>query len=137
MMRVNLSYPEPHQEMRILAYKSVYGDILPIMEAVEPELLDAAIEEVKAVRVHPDIIEYIVRLVSASRRDHRLIIGASPRAEIALLYAAKAGAAMSGRVYVVPEDVKRFFFDVINHRLVLKPEYVSFSRRPDYAQLRT
>ncbi len=135
MIRVNLSYPDPQQEKTILTYKNLYGESLPIQERVGLDLLEAAAEEIKAIKVHPDLIEYIVNLVSASRKDERLVIGASPRAEIALLYASKARAAMSGRSYVIPEDVKRCLFGVINHRLVLKPEYVGVSRKPDYTLL--
>jgi MoxR-like ATPase len=135
MIRVNLSYPDPQQEKSILVYKNLYGESLPVQERVGPELLEAAAEEVRAVKVHPDVIEYIVGLITASRKDERLVIGASPRAEIALLYAAKARAALSGRSYVIPEDVKKSLFGVINHRLVLKPEYIGVSRRPDYTLL--
>jgi MoxR-like ATPase len=135
MMRVNLTYPSQEQEKKILALKNLYGDILPLNNSVGIELIEKSIEEVKSVKVHPDILDYIVQLVGSSRRDSRLVIGASPRAEIALLYAAKARAAMGGRTYIIPDDVKRSFFPVINHRLILKPEYTGLSRIPNYSLL--
>lgn len=137
MMRINLSYPSHEQEKKILALKNIHGDSLPINDYVGIELIMRSIEEAKSVKVHQDILDYIVRLVESSRRDERLVIGASPRAEISLLYAAKARAAMEGRKYVIPDDVVRCFFPVINHRLILKPEYSGLTRTPNYNLLQT
>ncbi|MEM2238098.1 MAG: MoxR family ATPase [Candidatus Caldarchaeum sp.] len=132
MMRVIVSYPTPEEERQILEMKNVLGDDIPIQTVVEKELINAAVEEVRNVTVAPDVIKYIVDIASISRSDNRLAIGASPRAEIALLYAAKALAAISGRRYVIPDDIKKVFFRVLNHRLQPKPEYSSLSKTPDY-----
>ncbi|MCS7109918.1 MAG: AAA family ATPase [Candidatus Caldarchaeum sp.] len=132
MMRVLVSYPSKEEEMQILRMRNVSGEEVDVDVVVDRELLIAAAEEVRKVTVVPQIIQYIVDIVSRSRSDERLVIGASPRAEIALLYAAKALAALDNRSYVIPDDVKKACFRVLNHRLVPKPEYVEISKRIDY-----
>ncbi|MCS6783712.1 MAG: AAA family ATPase [Candidatus Caldarchaeum sp.] len=137
MMRVLVSYPSREEEMQILRMRNVSGEEIDVNVVVDRELLTAASEEVRKVTVVPQIIQYIVDIVSRSRSDERLVIGASPRAEIALLYAAKALAALDNRTYVIPDDVKKACFRVLNHRLVPKPEYVEISKRIDYGFIST
>ena len=72
--------------------------------------------------IHEDIMEYIKEVVVATRRDPRLLLGGSPRCSIALLSAAKSVAAMRGRDYVIPDDVKRIARVATAHRLQMKPE---------------
>lgn len=132
MMRVIVPYPTPEEERKILEMKNVLGDDIPIQAVVEKESINAVVEEVRNVTVAPDLIKFIVDIASISRGDNRLVIGASPRSEIALLYAAKALAAIRGRRYVIPDDIKKVFFRVLNHRLQPKPEYSSLSRTSDY-----
>ncbi|MCS6769517.1 MAG: MoxR family ATPase [Candidatus Caldarchaeum sp.] len=132
MMRVIVPYPTAEEERQILAMKNVLGEDIPISPAVDIQTIKAAMEEVRNVALVNDVINYIVEVVSASRRDNRLVLGASTRAEIALLYAAKAYAALNGRMYVIPDDVKKVFFRVLNHRIQPKPEYSGLSKSPDY-----
>jgi MoxR-like ATPase len=70
-------------------------------------------------------MEYITRIVSATRRDKRVLLGASPRAMISMLYAAKAKAAIEGRSYVIPDDVKHVAMWTMNHRVILKADYLA------------
>ncbi len=72
--------------------------------------------------VHDDIIDYIRNMVVATRTDPRLTLGGSPRCSIALLNASKSVAAMRGRDYVIPDDVKRVARVASAHRLQMKPE---------------
>lgn len=132
MMRVLVSYPSKEEEMKILHMRNIMGEDIDVNVAVGRELLVSAVEEVRRVTVIPEIIQYIVDIVSRSRSDERLVIGASPRAEIALLYAAKASAALDNRMYVIPDDVKKACFRVLNHRIVPKPEHLEISKRIDY-----
>jgi len=136
MMRVIITYPTPEDEKKILYMKNLYGEELPVASVVDLNMIERCIEEVKNVKVSPEIIEYIVNLVSLTRQDSRLVIGASPRAEISLLYASKALAAVRDRWYVIPDDVKAVFFRIINHRLQPKAEFYHYSRMPDYSFLR-
>jgi MoxR-like ATPase len=78
--------------------------------------------EIEAVTVEGSIFEYIVHVVGESRRSADVLLGASPRAAVHLLRAAKAAAAIDGRDYVTPDDVKSLVPAVLRHRLVLKAE---------------
>jgi len=79
-------------------------------------------EEIQKVEVRPEIINYITSIVFATRNSPSLLMGASPRASIALLLTSKTYAAMQGRNYVIPEDVKDLALPVLRHRIILKPE---------------
>ncbi|MEM0441055.1 MAG: MoxR family ATPase [Candidatus Caldarchaeum sp.] len=132
MMRVLVSYPSREDEEKILQMRNVMGEEVNIDAVTDQQALAVATEEVHAVKVVPEIIQFIVDIVGRTRSDEKLVIGASPRAEIALLYASKALAALNNRSYVIPDDVKKACFRVLNHRLVPKPEYIEISKRIDY-----
>lgn len=132
MMRVLVSYPSREEEEKILQMRNVMGEEVYIDAVTDRQTLAYAAEEIQKVTVVPEIIQYIVDIVGKTRSDERLVIGASPRAEIALLYASKALAALNNRNYVIPDDVKKACFRVLNHRLVPKPEYIEISKRIDY-----
>ena len=86
-----------------------------------PEELLRLRERVLAVDVRADLPAYAVALVRATRGDPALVLGASPRAGVMLLCAAKARAALSGRGYVTPDDVKAVFVPALRHRVMLDP----------------
>jgi len=90
-----------------------------VTDAAELLGLRQAIEDVY---VNPDIERYIVRLVDATRRDKRVAVGASPRGSLALLKLARVQAALDGRAYVIPDDVKAFTRPALIHRLILTPD---------------
>lgn len=87
-----------------------------------PEDLAQLRQEIDAVTVEDGILSYITKLSDATRRANDLALGASPRASIAMLLASKAYAAMQGRNYVVPDDIKLMALPVMRHRILLKPE---------------
>ena len=76
----------------------------------------------ETVHVDPAIMSYIVALVHRTREDHRVITGASPRASQSLFKPSRASAAIDGRDYVIPDDIKNVALQVVSHRIVLKPE---------------
>jgi MoxR-like ATPase len=78
---------------------------------------------VETVYVDPDLEEYIAMLVSETRQDRRVAVGASPRGSLAFLKMGRAHAALEGRDYVIPDDIKSFAVPVLSHRLILQPEY--------------
>jgi len=78
---------------------------------------------VETIHVDADIESYIAALVHATRQDRRVSVGSSPRGSLAFLKLARANAALDGRAYVIPDDVKRFAVPVLSHRLILQPEY--------------
>ena len=81
--------------------------------------MQKALEEV---HIDPAILSYIVEVVQRSREDHRVITGASPRASQSLFKTGRAAAAIDGRDYVIPDDIKGVALQVVSHRIVLKPE---------------
>jgi MoxR-like ATPase len=72
--------------------------------------------------VEPDLERYMVRLAAATRTDNRVAVGASPRGSLALLKLSRARAALQGRAYILPDDIKHFAEPALAHRLILVPE---------------
>ncbi len=119
LIRLSMGYPTPEEEMRML---SVLGDEIPFGEirAVtgEQELVQAQ-QEIAAVHVSEHVAAYIVALADATRSHPQLVMGASPRATRGLYRAAKVWAAMDGRDYATPDDVKALAHPVLEHRVML------------------
>ena len=120
LLSLSLGYPEPEDEMRMLR---VVGDGIPFdsVEAVaDPALLMQVQEECRSVHVSDAVNRYMVSIVNATRNDPRIRMGGSPRASRSLYQAAKAYAAMNGRSFVTPDDVKALAQPVLGHRLLLE-----------------
>jgi MoxR-like ATPase len=100
---------------------------------VTPELLAQCREEILGIQVEEGILKYITDIAQASRKSLDLLLGGSPRASIGLLLAAKTWAAMQGRTFVVPDDVKFLVRPVYRHRIILKPEAEIEGLTPDTA----
>lgn len=124
LLKVNVTYPSIEVEQQLLsAYVAGFNPQKLKLDQVltAAELIDMQ-ETLQKVQVRPEILEYITRLVSATR-DHRSIdVGASPRASVGLLQTARAHAASLGRDFLIPDDVKSFAHAVLRHRLVLHPD---------------
>ena len=124
MMRLQVGYPSPEQEQEILSRRrSRRSEELLISRVVHSEQLAAARAMVETIHVDPDIERYIVQLANATRRDPRVAVGASPRGALALMKAGRAWAAIQGRDFVLPDDVKRLAKPALIHRLLLLPEF--------------
>jgi MoxR-like ATPase len=93
-----------------------------LQPAITSEQLAQCQEEIRGVQVDEGIFKYITDIAQASRKSLDLLLGGSPRASISLLLTAKAWAAMQGRAFVVPDDVKYLVRPVYRHRIILKPE---------------
>lgn len=120
LLSLSLGYPEPEDEMRMLR---VVGDGIPFdsVEAVaDPALVMQVQEECRSVHVSDAVNRYMVSIVNATRNDPRIRMGGSPRASRSLYQAAKAYAAMNGRSFVTPDDVKALAQPVLGHRLLLE-----------------
>ncbi len=121
MFKLDIRYPTSDEEFSLL--KSKNEDSTAAVERVlGREHVMAMIDHVNRVYIDDRVLEYIRDLVITSRKHDKLLLGASPRASISLLKASKAVAALNGRDYVVPDDVKYLAPKVLNHRLILKPE---------------
>ena len=121
-----LEYPTREEEIRIVAQHGTRtGMKTPAAFGVEPVLtaaeLDAAVEAVSEVRLKDDIIAYIVDIVRTTRETPALETGASPRAAAALAMGARARAALDGRDFVIPDDVKTLALPALRHRVILSP----------------
>ena len=98
------------------------SDELPLERVTNAAELLEMCQVIEGVHVDPDIERYIVSLVAETRRDTRVSVGASPRGSLALLKLARARAALEGREYVLPDDVKTFAGPALVHRLILEPD---------------
>ena len=122
MMRLSLGYPSAEAEEAILESQTSgdpYALLEPVVEAADVLAMQ---EAVTRVRVAPALRRYVVDVVAATRDSRDVYLGASPRAGIALLRAAKAQAVLRGRDYVVPQDIKDLAPRVLGHRIILSPE---------------
>lgn len=131
LMRISFGYPSFEDEVAILERfreRNPLDDLAPVLsaeEAVNLQRLSAS------VRVHPDLVRYIVRIAEASRRHPDVALGISPRGSQALLRAAQAYALVQGRDHVVPDDVKRLAVPVLAHRLLLHYAAPGRASRPE------
>ena len=120
MMRISLGYPDKEQEKK-LAVMNI-KNTADIGKVITKEQLLEAVAEVKNVRVHDDIVAYVVNITDATRNNENISLGASPRATIALLSAARAKAYIEGRGFVTPDDIKELLLPVLSHRIMLSVE---------------
>jgi MoxR-like ATPase len=124
LVRLRVGYPSEDDERRILLVRRERREDAAIqarlLERDELLAMQAALEDVF---VDPSIEDYIVQLVRGTRDDPRLVLGASPRASLALMKMARAVAAIDGRAFVIPDDVKAVAIPVLAHRLMLAPEH--------------
>ena len=123
LMRLRVGYPERDEEVEILARRRERRDdvitLAPVTSRAELLTMQASLEGVHVA----DVTErYIVDLVRATRADHRVALGASPRGALALLKLSRALAALRRRDFVLPDDVKAMAIPALAHRLVLRPE---------------
>ena len=121
MMRISLGYPEAADEMRMLDEQQKTHPIARVGQAVSSEELLRAQEQVKDVYIDTLVKEYIVKLVKATRKHPDVYLGASPRGSIALYKTGQARAAILGRDYVQPDDVKALAMVTLAHRLIISP----------------
>jgi len=135
LLKIVIGYPPAAAELEMLALHEAGFDPEKSGRILEPVLAADVAAECRAlvdsVRVAPEIRDYIARLTRATREDPALMLGASPRASVALQRAARASAVLEGRDYVVPDDVKARATSVLRHRVVLSPELEVEGRSTD------
>jgi MoxR-like ATPase len=122
MIRVSLGYPAPRDEAGMLADHESGDRVMTLVPVVTGAEVLAAQDAATRVRATEALREYVVRLLWRTREDPRVDLGASPRAGLMLLRAAKARAMMHGRDHALPDDVQALAEPVLAHRLVLAPE---------------
>lgn len=125
LFKVLVNYPSLEDEFKIISeFQRLGGDlspaqINPVLSAVE---LAEYRKKVREVHAEDKLMEYIARIVHQTRNNRNLILGASPRASLAILAGSKAKAAISGRDFITPEDIKYIALPVLRHRIQLTPE---------------
>lgn len=122
LMRFSLGYPSLEEELRMLELQERSHPIEEVGPVVSPEELLAAQKAVRTVYVDEKVRRYIAEIVQATRQHEELSLGASPRGTLALFRVSQAVAAIAGRQFVLPDDVKRVAAPVLNHRLIVRPE---------------
>jgi len=126
LVKIRVLYPEASEEVQLLSNVQNGFDSHDLGSAglspIEPELLKQSRQEVRTVKVQEALFTYVVQLVRRTRAWPALSLGASPRAAVSLMVFSKAIAAVDGRDYIIPDDVKQAALPVLRHRIVLKPE---------------
>jgi MoxR-like ATPase len=121
LMRISLGYPSKNDEITILDDQQYVHPIEKLEQAITVEELIAAQEEVKSIYLDPMIKEYIVSVVEATRNHPEVFLGASPRGSLALFKTCQALAAIEGRDFVTPDDVKSLAEVTLAHRIIISP----------------
>ena len=120
MLRIRLGYPQPLEEIVILDEQKRAHPLDEIHEVASVDELKEMQEGIRAVYVDSTVSDYIVRLVNATRSHPDVYLGASPRGSLALYRSGQALAALSGRDYVIPDDIKALAEPALAHRLIIK-----------------
>ena len=124
MLKLSVGYPSVDEEKEILhRRRERRQDEVSLSKITDAGQLLEMRASVESVHVDADLEGYIASLVHATREDRRVAVGSSPRGSLAFLKMARAHAALEARDYIIPDDVKRFATSVLNHRIILQPEY--------------
>lgn len=123
IMKLPVGYPSQDDEQEILRRRQERRhDAFNLEQVTDAEEILTTRQAVEQVHVNPDIERYIVTLTSETRKARQVAVGASPRGSLALLKLSRAWAAMKGRDFVLPDDVKLFAIPALIHRLILEPD---------------
>lgn len=122
MLKIQIGYPSQAEENQILRRFRAADPLSELQQVATPEEIIAAQKERQDIRVEETIQDYIVRIGRATRENVDIQLGASPRATLSLFQASQAWAAIQGRDYVLPDDVKSMAPHVFSHRLIISPQ---------------
>jgi len=121
LVRIQMGYPQPQDELNILASQQYQHPLQNLQQVVTLKELLAVQQLIKDVYVAKEVQQYIINLITASRRHGDVYLGSSPRGSLALFRTAQARAAMSGRDFVIPDDVKALAEVTLAHRIIVGP----------------
>ena len=127
LFKVLLTYPEPAVEVEVLrrthaGFRSNKLEDAGLQKLANTDVIAQLRQEVAAVKIEDHIFQYIQELISSTRRSNDVLVGASPRAGIAFVNTSKALAAVRGRDFVIPDDIKYLALPILRHRVLLRPE---------------
>jgi MoxR-like ATPase len=131
MMRVALGYPSKENENSMLLRFERHDPLETLQPVVQAEDLLRMQHSVKEILVEASVREYIVEVVRATRDHEAVELGVSPRGSLALYRAVQALAALRGRTFVIPDDVKQLAPPVLTHRIIISPQTRLRGRRPE------
>jgi len=134
LFKIEVTYPSLEEETVILAEfhgRNNENDLRVIQPVLDAAQLLSCQQKARAVHIEANLMQYIARLVHQTRNNSALTLGASPRASLGIMTAAKAIAAMRGRDFVTPEDIRDVTLPVLRHRILLTPEKEMEGARPD------
>lgn len=121
LIRIRMGYPAPSEEMTVLSSQQYQHPIANLEQVISVQEMLAAQQAIKQIYVADEIKQYIINLVTASRTHPDVYLGASPRGSLALFRTSQARAAMAGRDYVIPDDVKALAEVTLAHRIIVGP----------------
>ncbi|RJQ75972.1 MAG: MoxR family ATPase [Desulfobacteraceae bacterium] len=129
MLKISMSHPQRDEEIQLAG--RMLGDSAPeavlksgaVQAVIGPETLAEMRQQLAGIRVQAELIAYLVDIVRRTRRHQGVLVGAGPRATQALLLSSRAAAALAGRDFVTPDDIKALAVPVLGHRIILRSEY--------------
>jgi len=130
-MKIDIGYPTEQEERDILTRFRLSDPLESLQPVTDPGTVLRMIEGVREVRVEASVHNYIVQVIRTTREHPEVDLGASPRATMALYRTSQAWAAIQGRDFVLPDDVKRLAPYVITHRIMLSPQMRLRGRKPE------
>ncbi|MFL6196450.1 MAG: AAA family ATPase [Thermoanaerobaculia bacterium] len=133
LMRLSIGYPSAQAEEQMLVQGERGEPLAGVSQALSLEALAQLQDQVRQVHVQPEVRRYVIQITSATRNARELVLGAGPRATQGLYRAAQARAAMAGRSFVLPDDVKRLVPAILYHRVILGAEGRLSKRSPQQA----
>jgi len=131
LMRIDIGYPSLDEERDLLTRFRTDDPMETLAPVTEPETVQQMIRDVRAIRVEQSVHNYIVDVIRTTRAHHEVDLGASPRATLALYRSSQAWAAIQGRDFVLPDDVKRLAPAVMTHRIMLSAQMRLRGRKPE------
>lgn len=134
-MRISIGYPDQAEEIEIMKRNGLEHEVLPKLFTISSEDIAHEKKRMRDIYVKEEIEQYIAAIIKRTREHSAITLGASPRASIALYKASKAAAYLDNRDYVIPRDVTRFIYEVLAHRIILKPE-VKYKGMTNYSVLK-
>jgi MoxR-like ATPase len=134
MMRVRMGYPDIEDEKIILRQQTLSSAVDRLMPVMHSDDVLALQRESREVAVDESLLDYLIRIVRATRESDMLDLGVSPRGSLALYHAAQAMAFIEGRDYVIPDDIKRLVVPIFAHRIIVNSRFSTGMRRSDEAE---
>lgn len=122
LMKLSIGYPSKTEEARMALNLTGQNPLKSLQAVTDGTTITAIQQEVKQVKIHRDLISYIIEIIDETRNDSNITLGASPRATLALIRATQATAYYADRDYCIPDDILKIIQPVISHRIMLSPE---------------